>query len=63
MIATFEFPVDQSIWGSLWDTLSGLEPLPGAPKLDVVLVPTSPILPRQLTPEDVVPPNISFEDY
>ena len=57
--------IDEGILGDLsaFLTGTGMAPLPKTPKLDVLLVPTLPILPGQLLPEDVVPPGISFEDY
>ncbi|HUB12101.1 MAG TPA: hypothetical protein VMB34_09095, partial [Acetobacteraceae bacterium] len=54
-----------AVLGGLIDFLPGprLPPLPTLPKLNVVLLPTLPVIGNQLAPQDVVPPNISFEDY
>jgi hypothetical protein len=38
-------------------------PVPPLPTLSVLVLVTPPLLTGELAPEDVVPPNISFEDY
>jgi filamentous hemagglutinin family protein len=40
-----------------------LPPLLPLPPLGLIVLPTPPLLAGQLAPQDVVPPNISFEDY
>jgi hypothetical protein len=40
-----------------------LPPVPPLPTLDLIVLPTPPVLSGELAPQDVVPPNISFEDY
>ena len=61
----FRHAVNRSAGWSDLPSLPGprLLPLPGLPVLDVTLLPTTPLLSNQLAPQDVVPPNISFEDY
>ena len=63
-IVGFDTP-STAVLGGLIYFLPGprLLPLPGLPVLDVTLLPTTPLLSNQLAPQDVVPPNISFEDY
>jgi fibronectin-binding autotransporter adhesin len=41
----------------------GLPPVPVLPLLDLTVLVTPPLLTGELAPVDVVPPNISFEDY
>jgi filamentous hemagglutinin family protein len=54
-----------SVLGSLWWFLTGpwLNFPPAPPQLNLVVLTTPPVLSGQLAPADVVPPNISFEDY
>jgi hypothetical protein len=40
-----------------------LPPVPQLPTLELVVLDTPPLLTGELAPQDVVPPNISFEDY
>jgi hypothetical protein len=40
-----------------------LLPVPPLPTLDLIVLATPPLLSGELAPQDVVPPNISFEDY
>jgi filamentous hemagglutinin family protein len=40
-----------------------LPPVAALPTLDLIELPIPPLLTGELAPEDVVPPNISFEDY
>ena len=40
-----------------------LPPVPQLPTLELVVLETPPLLTGELAPQDVVPPNISFEDY
>lgn len=58
-------PAPQSVLGGISYFLTGTRPppLPTLPHLDVIVLPTPAPAARQLTPEDVVPPNISPEDY
>jgi hypothetical protein len=53
------------VLGSLYPFLSGpwLLPFPGLPMLNLILLPTPPLLAGELAPQGVVPPNISFVDY
>jgi filamentous hemagglutinin family protein len=41
----------------------GLPPVPSLPTLNLIVLPGPPLMSGQLAPQDVVPPNISFEDY
>jgi hypothetical protein len=55
----------QSVLGTLWWFLPGpgLPPVPPLPTLSLTIIATPPLLTGELAPQDVVPPNISFEDY
>jgi hypothetical protein len=58
-------PMTQSVFGGLFAFLPGPF-LPAVPALTapiLIVLPTPPLLSGQLAPDDVVPPNISFEDY
>jgi len=54
-----------AVLGGLWYFLQGPRVLAAPPPVpaNLILVPTPPLLGNQLAPQDVVPPNISFEDY
>jgi hypothetical protein len=56
---------DTAVLGGLTLFLRGPRVLPVVlpPPVDLILLPTTPLLGNQLAPQDVVPPNISFEDY
>ena len=56
---------DTATLGGLLLFLAGprLPPVPPLPGLDITALPLPPLLANQLAPQDVVPPNISFEDY
>jgi hypothetical protein len=58
-------PDTQSVLGglSLFLASQALPPLLPLPMLGLIVLPTPPLLAGQLAPQDVVPPNISFEDY
>jgi hypothetical protein len=55
----------QSVLGTLWWVLPGpgLHPEFDPSTLNLTILVTPPLLSGELAPQDVVPPNISFEDY
>ena len=58
-------PGIQAVLGGLSPLIptQALPPLPTVRALGVIVLPTPPLQANQLAPPDVVPPNISFEDY
>ena len=58
-------PMSQPVLGGLSWFLPGqaLPPLLPLPALSLLVLTNPPLLTGQLAPQDVVPPNISFEDY
>jgi len=56
---------EQSVLGGLEPFIPGLwlPPVPPLPSWDLIVLGSPPLLPGQFAPPDVVPPDISFEDY
>jgi hypothetical protein len=64
-VVGFNNEPDTSVLGGLSLILpsQALPPLQPLPPLGLIVLPTPPLLAGQIAPQDVVPPNISFEDY